>query len=195
MILDGFVKDKNGLPIANADIEIKGEDFITLYKAVSDSRGYYSFDLPAGRYPFLIAVKDYVASNLEYWCQDIRIESDMSLDVSFDQLEIYGLHVFSVKGGKNGLMAYFRPMSLAKFKHGESDIAPDDISLRVMIDGKEASVIGVNKVIERADDREMTAYLIQVTGDTANTGYTRFDIEITDNDGCYGAATIFNAAV
>ncbi len=63
----------------------------------------------------LTAVKDYAVHYLEYWCQNISLESPMTLDVSFDQLEIYGLHAFMVKGGGNSLMVYFRPMSLSKF--------------------------------------------------------------------------------
>ncbi|MBQ8280519.1 MAG: carboxypeptidase regulatory-like domain-containing protein [Roseburia sp.] len=192
MILEGYVKDKHDTPIDNAIVEIKGEDFITIYSTESNEEGYYKFDIPSGRYPFLIAVKDYAEKCLEYWCQNILLQNDMLLDVSFDTLEIYGLHVFSVKGGGNSLMAYFRPMSLIRFQQGEQDIAPKDITIKVTIDGKERRVINTNEVKEVAGEQEMSAYLIQVETTEKNMHWNKFDIEIKDKDGNYGAATIFN---
>ena len=111
MILEGYVSNKNNMPIAGASVEIKGDDFVTIYHTESAENGYYQFDIPSGHYPFLIAVKDYAVNYLEYWCQNIQLQQNMSLNVSFDKLEIYGLHVFTVKGGGNSIMAYFRPMS------------------------------------------------------------------------------------
>lgn len=189
MILEGYVRDKHGQPIANAALEIKGEDFLTIYSAESDEHGYYRFDIPQGNYPFLIAVKDYAVHNLEYWCQNIPLQNDMRLDISFDKLEIYGLHVFTVKGAGKKLMVYFRPMSLLKYQQGKSDIAPQNISVKVTVDGEECAVIAENPVKEYADGHAMSAYLLQVDADTH---WKKFDIEITDEDGCYGAATIFN---
>ena len=193
MILDGYVTNKNGLPVADANVEVKGEDFITLFSAKSNELGYYKLDIPMGRYPFLIAVKDYGTDFLEYWCQNISLQSNMSLNLSFDKLEIYGLHVFSVKGGGNSLMVYFRPMSLPKFQRGDSDIAPEGIVIKAYIDNKETPIINVNPVKEFAGDREMSAYLIQIETTEANIQWHRFDLQIVDKDGHYGAATIFNS--
>lgn len=195
MILDGYVKTKNNTPIANAIIEIKGDNFVTIFSTESNENGYYQFDIPAGKYPFLIAVKDYAVNCLEYWCQNIQLVENMSLDVSFDTLEVYGLHVFSVKGGGNGLMVYFRPMSLTRHQQGHKDIAPEDISIQVKIDGEETAVIAENKVKEVAASQEMSAYLIQVNGQKANAGWHRLDIQITDKDNHYGAATIYNDSI
>lgn len=189
MLLDGYVKDKGGMPIAKASIEIKGDDFVTRYRTESDAEGYYQLDVPANVYPFLTAVKEYAVNYLEYWCQNIPLYQNMSLDICFDTIEIYGLHVFSVIGAGNGLMAYFRPMSLAKFRQGVQNIEPDDMTVKAVVDGRERSVIAVNKVKELVADREMAAYLIQVE---TESGWGRFDVQITDKDGSYGAATIFN---
>ncbi len=63
MILEGYVTDKNKSPVANALIEVKGEDFITLFSAESNESGYYKLDMPAGKYPFLTAVKDYAINS------------------------------------------------------------------------------------------------------------------------------------
>ena len=98
MILEGYVTDNNKSPVSNAHIDVKGDSFITHFRAESNESGYYKLDIPAGKYPFLTAVKDYGVNYLEYWCQNIILQNDMSLDVSFDKLEIYGLHVLAVKG-------------------------------------------------------------------------------------------------
>lgn len=195
MIIEGYVTDKNKSPIANALIEVKGESFITLFHAESNESGYYKLDIPAGKYPFLTAVKDYGVNYLEYWCQNIILQNDMSLDVSFDKLEIYGLHVFSIKGAGNSLMAYFRPMSLPKFQQGAQDIAPEDITIKVIIDNREMPVIGTNLVKEFAGDREMSAFLIQVKTTESNMLWHKFDLQIVDKDNHYGAATIFNTDI
>ena len=192
MLLDGYVKSKNNTPIAGAKIEIKNNCFTTIYCAESNEDGYYQFDIPEGKYPFLTAVKDYAVNYLEYWCQNIPLLENTSLDISFDTLEIYGLHIFSVKGAGNGLMIYFRPMSLVKFQEGNENIAPDDISIRVEVDRKETAIIAKNTVVEVAADREMTAYLIQVEGTDA---WNKIEIQIVDADSHYGAAAIFNPCV
>ena len=195
MILEGYVTDKNKLPIANALVEVKGDNFVTLFSAESNDEGYYKLDLPAGKYPFLTAVKDYGVNCLEYWCQNISLQADMSLDVSFDKLEIYGLHVFDVKGAGNSLMVYFRPMSLPKFQQGMLDIAPEDIVIKATIDNQEVRVINTNMVKEFAGGRELTAYLIQVETSKSNIAWHKFDLQITDADNHYGAATIYNSDV
>lgn len=192
MILEGYATDKNRKPVANAVVEIKGENFDTLFNTESDDNGYYRFDIPAGKYPFLIAVKDYQSNFLEYWCQNIPLQENMCLDVSFDKLEVYGLHVFSVKGAGNSLMVYFRPMSLPKFQQGDSDIAPDTITVKAIIDNQEMTVVNTNLVKEFIGEREMTAYLIQVETPKINMAWHKFDLQIWDEYNNYGAATIFN---
>lgn len=192
MILEGYVKNKNNEPIANAMVEIKGEDFITIHSTESDENGYYKFDIPEGNYPFLIAVKDYAVKCLEYWCQNIELKQDMQLDVSFDTLEVYGLHAFRVKGGRNSLMIYFRPMSLVKFQQGETDIAPELAAIKVVIDGKEIPILLQNKVKECGGEMNMTAYLIQVDTQEVEKDWTKLEIEIRDKEDNYGAAALFH---
>lgn len=89
-------------------------------------------------------------------------------------------------------MVYFRPMSLAKYQQGEQNIAPDNIEIKVTIDGKEMSVLNVNKVKEFSEEREMTAYLVQIKTSETDKSWSKLDIQIKDKDNNYGAATIFN---
>ena len=195
MKIEGYVTDKNKTPIANALIEIKAEDFVTLFSTESNEEGYYALDIPTGQYPFLTAVKDYGVNFLEYWCQNISLQTDMSLDFSFDKLEIYGLHVFPVKGAGNSLMVYFRPMSLPKFQQGMQDIAPEKIVIKASIDNQEICVINTNLVKEFAGGCELSAYLIQVETSESNMSWHKFDLQITDADNNYGMATIYNNEV
>ena len=83
-------------------------------------------------------------------------------------------------------------MSLVKFQQGNENIAPDDISIHVKVDGEETAIIAKNTVAELAADREMTAYLIQVEGTDA---WNKIEIQIVDTDSHYGAAAIFNPCV
>lgn len=195
MKIVGYVTDKNKAPIANALIEIKGENFVTLFSTESKEDGYYVLDIPNGQYPFLTAVKDYGINYLEYWCQNISLQADLSLDVCIDKLEIYGLHVFPVKGAGNSLMVYFRPMSLPKFQQGIQDIAPEDIVIKATIDNQQMHVIHTNLVKEYTGGRELTTYLIQVETKESNMTWNKFDLQITDADNHYGAATIYNNGV
>ena len=192
MKLFGYTLDKTRNPIAGAVVEVKDEQFQTLYSAESDEKGYYEINVADGVYPFVIAVKDYGVNNLEYWCQNLDLRQDMRLDMPFDKLEIYGLHAFAVKGGLNALMVYFRPMSLVKFQSGEADISPDIPRIQVTLDGVDVKVLVSNKVKESIGDGELTAYLIQVEGSDAQQAWKRLDLEIWDLDNNFGAATIFN---
>lgn len=192
MILEGYVRNKNKKPIAEAIVELKGEDFITVHSTESDEHGYYKFDIPEGNYPFLIAVKDYAVNCLEYWSQNIPLTQDMRLDVAFDVIEIYGLHAFRIKGAGDTLMIYFRPMSLAKFQQGETDLAPEPASIKVVIDGKETPVLLQNKVKEYGSEQDMTAYLIQVDTNGVEKDWKKLEIEIRDDEDNFGAASVFS---
>ena len=191
MILEGYVRNKNNEPIAEAMVEIKREDFITVHSTESDETGYYRLDIPEGKYPFMTVVRDYGVKCLEYWSQNIPLIQDMQLDVAFDTLEIYGLHAFRVKGGGNKLMIYFRPMSLVKFQQGKVDIAPELASIKVVVDGKETPVLLQDKVREHAGEVNLTAYLIQVDTTEVEKDWKKLEIEIRDNEDNFGAASIF----
>ena len=84
----------------------------------------------------------------------------MTFEVSLGKLEIYGLHVFPVKGARNSLMVYYSPMRLTKFQQGMQDIAPENIAIKASIDNQEIRIINTNLVKEFADGRELSANLI-----------------------------------
>lgn len=191
-MLYGTVVHPDGTPYADASVEVKAEDFTTLYSATTDENGHYTIDLPDGRYPFVIAVKDYAQQYLEYWAQNVPVSGPTQLDMRFDSLEVYGLNAFRVKGGYPSLHLYFRPMSLDKFRAGAEDIAPDAINIRVLIDQRPVELLQCSKVSEFIGDRSLTAYLIQVSLPQDIDAWHRADVMITDADGHFGMATIFS---
>lgn len=54
-------------------MEIKDNNFETIYFTKSDEHGDYKIDLPAGIYPFVTAVRDYGEKYLEYWCSNLSL--------------------------------------------------------------------------------------------------------------------------
>ena len=79
-------------------MEIKDNNFDTIYFTKSDEHGDYKIDLPAGIYPFVTAVRDYGEKYLEYWCSDLKLIHDAELNICIDTLEVYGLNYFKVAG-------------------------------------------------------------------------------------------------
>lgn len=65
-------------------------------------------------------------------------------------------------------MEYFRNMSLPKFQQSMQNIAPENIAIKASINNQEIHVINTNLVKEFADDRELSAYLIQVETSISN---------------------------
>ena len=192
MKLSGVTKDKNGNAFSDVIVEVKDLEFQTLYCAKSNHSGYYIVDLPANKYPFVTAVKEYGENYLEYWCHNIDLSTDRELDITIDTLEIYGLNVFAVKGGYNSLMVYFRPMSLKKFQNGEKDICPNIKSINVYVDGQKTGILSQNEVCEYCGDNNMKAFLLQTDNPNADGSWTKLDVIIRDENNDCGAASVYN---
>ena len=192
MKLSGVARDKNGNALSDVTVEVKDFNFQTLYCASSNRDGRYSIDLPANRYPFVTAVKEYGENYLEYWCHNIDLSADLKLDITIDTLEIYGLNVFAVKGGYNSLMVYFRPMSLKKFQSGEKDICPNIQSIEVYVDGHKVRLLSQNEVREYCGDIYLTAFLLQADNPNADWSWTKIDVIIRDENGDAGGASAYN---
>lgn len=190
-MLNGHTFDRYGKPLGGVVVEVKNESFQTIYSAESAEDGSFSVELPDGVYPFVTAVKEYGQNYLEYWCQNVDTAQAAALEITVDTLELYGLHVFRVKGGLDALMVYFRPMSLKKFQNGEADICPDVAQINVFVNGKPAEILVENTVKESVGDMEMTAYLLHVGNPEAAQGRARIDVKLTDTEGSCGAASIF----
>ena len=192
--IKGTTVGKNG-PLASVSIEIKNENFETIYQTFSDEDGKFELYVPDGVYPFLTAVRDYGDQYLEYWAQNVPAQQELELHIQIDTLEIYGLHAFIVKGAANALSIYFRPMSLEKFKAGEVDIAPvlKENDITVAINGRESKIYVVDPVREYIGEERkyLSAYLIQSSIPEGIKEWGRIDITICDPDKHIGRATLF----
>ena len=181
--------------LASVLIEIKNENFETMYQALSNENGEFELCVPDGSYPFLTAVRDYGDQYLEYWAQNVPAQQELELHIRIDTLEVYGLHAFTVKGAANTLSIYFRPMSLEKFKAGEVDIAPvlKENDITVAVNGLESKVYAVNLVREYiGEDRKyLSACLIQSSIPEGIKEWERIDITICDSEKHIGCATLF----
>lgn len=193
-MITGFVTDQNGNKLENASVELKDSSFMTQRQAYTDSEGYFCFETEDAVYPFMTAVKDYAENYLEYWCQNISASADLCLNIRIDKLEVYGLHVFRVKGGLDALMAYFRPMSLVKFQNGETDLCPEIREIQVTIDEKPAEILVQNMIKESIGEQVTGACLIQfTTKDGIPPDWRNIEIAITDTGGHSGMASIFRS--
>lgn len=194
-LIKGVITDKNKCKLDGVYVALFNSEFEEISSAKTNEHGEYMLEAKNGYYPFMVAVKDYGEKFLEFWCQNINLESNITINAAIDKLEVYGLHCFIVKGGYPSMMVYFRPMSLEKFKLGERDICPNMInsSIKVSINGYESKVYKVNKVEEYGRDCSMTAYLVQVSipkellPDNKNT----LVVQVSDLDGLFGQAAIF----
>lgn len=189
----GITKDKNGKVLSAVSVELKNENFQTVYSSISNEQGCFVFTVPDGVYPFLTAVRDYADKYLEYWAHNVPLYGEVDLDVQIDTLEVYGINAFVIKGAAQALSIYFRPMSLEKFKTGETDIAPDfdNDGVYVTINGRESEVLVVNRVQEYISPGFLTAYLIQASLPNPAEEWKRVDVTIRDQKGNIGCATLF----
>lgn len=189
----GQVTDKYHQPVAGATVGVMNRDFEMLYQTLTDADGKYRLELPDGAYPFLIAVKDYTVQNLEYWCNAISLQGQLELHCQIDTLEVYGLHVFAVKGAFPALTVYFRPMSLVKYLAKEQDIAPDltEDSLTCLVNGEPCPLLLMNQVQEYSQDGTLGAYLIQIARPQTLAQRNKLDLIVKDADGNAGMASLF----
>lgn len=181
--------------LASVSIEIKTENFETIYQTFSDKNGKFELYVPDRVYPFLTAVRDYGDQYLEYWAQNVLAQQELELHIHIDTLEVYGLHAFTVKGAANALSIYFRPMSLEKFKACEADIAPvlKENNITVAVNGQKSKIYVVNPVQEYIGEERkyLTAYLIQSSIPEGIQEWERIDITICDSEKHIGCATLF----
>jgi hypothetical protein len=170
--ISGKVTDFDGRPIAGATVEAKSTSFDALYSTRSDAEGRYSLKLEDGLYQSMTCIRmaDYSKSNLEYWAWNVPVHADMTLNIRYDKLEVYGVNVFKVQGGPAGLFAYFRPMSLTRVKgkdpKKDPDIAPPDgeMELAVEVNGEAAKLDTLERVKEYAGPGpSMYGYLMHFT--------------------------------
>jgi hypothetical protein len=169
----GQLCDFNGTPLEGGDVRFYDENFEILHSAQTDAMGKFAISVTKRTYPSVFICQSYKDRFLEYWHWDFNPENNDHLNIQIDGLELYGMKAWEMAPTYPGMMIFFRPMSLQKFKalgSPEKDqpvlIAPElTISdITVELDGKKAQVIGVNKVKEHTSSKAyLDAYLINVS--------------------------------
>lgn len=163
--ITGKVTDFNNNLIDSAIIEIKDNSFKTLYSTHSSKTGDYSMTIDEGLYFALscIRMRDYGINNLEFWAWNVQAFNNITLNIHYDKLEIYGVNVFRIQGAYPGYTMYFRPMSLTRFLNKMTDISPsiENLDLLVEINGKNVKVNSMQKVSEFNNTQKIYGFLIQ----------------------------------
>lgn len=184
--LFGKVTDFNSKPIDSVEIILKDKNFNDLYKTISDKNGNFSLQVAKGLYYCLYAIKseDYGKTKLEYWAWNVPVFNNIEINPQYDRMEIYELNAFEPQvSPQNTYIIYFRPMSLTKslrltneknkkefeeraIKHHDTiDIAPSHITkdeLTIRINGTDAKILSVQKILEYARGTYLYSYLVQV---------------------------------
>ncbi len=193
-VITGTVRDFDGKPVPGADVALKAASFNDLYTAKADAEGRYRMTVEDGRYMALesITMADYGKTRLEFWAWNVPVDSDMTIDVRYHRLEIYGVNVFKVQGAGPGLTAYFRPMSLtralSKDTKKDPDIAPQptEMDIAIAVDDTPAKIDTVERVQEYIGPGPvMYSYLVHFTPAGSYTKGTHL-IRITGHDKANG---------
>ncbi|WP_340598342.1 carboxypeptidase-like regulatory domain-containing protein [Bdellovibrio sp. GT3] len=169
----GRLRDFNGTPLAEGDVRFYDENFETLYSTKTNVDGTFELFLENRTYPSVFICQSYKEKYLEYWHWNFNPQSGSHLDVQIDGLELYGIKAWETSPTYPGLMVFFRPMSLAKFKalgnppKGKPVLIAPDLStedVMVEVDGKPSPVLGINRVKEFVStDEYLDAYMISTS--------------------------------
>lgn len=220
--ITGRVSDYKGNPIDNCSVMFQNSNFDVLYETKTDEKGKYQIDIPKGKYSNISAIDmdtyphtmKHGTKNedlrLEFWGWNFIADRDTTLNIQYNRMEAYGLHVFQVPGGVPAYQIYVRPMSLTRFltnkgiqnaQHKEDlsniaqmssadtakcdNIAPaiDKAGIKVWIDGEEVDVLMKQQIKEYYEATEYgIAYYITVNRPEKSTTlpYKIFKIELTD---------------
>ena len=154
--------------------------------------GEFQIEIDDQVYPSVFICKDYKSNFLEYWHWNFRPKANDFLYVKIGGLELYGLQAWEARPAYPGLMMFFRPMSLQRYKNlGAPDkntpllIAPDlDVAdLKVKIDGRDVGVLGLNAIKEFISDKQyLNAYLVHISLDGIESKIHRISLDIVDSE-------------
>lgn len=208
--ITGQVTDYDGTPIDSCSVCWKAPSFTNVVEVLTDKNGRYTAQVPKGKYQSITAInmssyasiamqegklkeEDY---RLEFWAWDFVAERDTTLDIRYHRMEAYGLRVFRIPGASPCYQIYVRPMSLTRTlewmnlrpeqKTNECQMAPrpEQLAVKVWIDGKEVSVLMKQEIKEYLSaDEYCNAYLLTVEKteqSQTDLPYRTFKVELID---------------
>jgi len=208
--ISGQVADFGGNPIDSCDVELMYKDFSSAYDTYTDSTGHYILKgVEKGKYMALAAIrgKDYPRSNavpeedmrLEFWAWNVIADKDLTINLRYHRLELYGFQVFEVQGGAPYLMAYVRPMSLGKVisygkdvyldkskaeKVEDISVQPDSIDFKIYAGDEPLTIHSIQPLLEYEgeNNQPIRAFFLQFDRPKEFSGdYCVFRIEATHN--------------
>lgn len=187
--ISGKVTDYNGNPIDSCTVLIYNPDFSEAYETASDSQGYYCLDsIPKGRYAAIAAMRineyprlqqvSHDDMKLEFWAWNVIADRDITLNIRYDKLELYGTTAFLEYGGRQELLIYTRPMSVTKVlayqnfvdkgdaeKNSIVTVEPQFMTFEVYVDGKPLEIYSTQPLTMKNKDNSVgddICYMLQV---------------------------------
>lgn len=210
VIISGQITDYEGNPIDSCSVCWKTPSFTNAVEVLTDKNGRYTAQVPKGKYQSVTAIympsyasiamqegrlkeEDY---RLEFWAWDFVADRDTTLDIRYHRMEAYGLRVFRIPGASPCYQIYVRPMSLTRTlswmklspeqKTNECQMAPrpEQLAVKVWIDGKEVPVLMKQEIKEYlGEDEYCNAYLLTVDKPKhlrTDLPYRTFKVELLD---------------
>jgi hypothetical protein len=190
--ISGRVTNFDKSPLDSVSVELKNKNFGTIYSALTDSNGRYSFTVKKGNYFALCAVKknEYARSKLAFRAWNIPAYKDLTIDILNDKLEVSGMNVSMLQGDPPTYTIYLRTVSLTRYvnyigeKNPLSTIAPniDSVDFNVSIDGEALKILSVIKVNEYIARDCVTGFLIQTEFKKPKDMYSAIEVNLYDRE-------------
>ncbi len=170
--VSGSVQDFQSRALEGAEIHFQDGKFRPLFSTKSDIHGKFSIEIEDRKYGSVFICKDYSKNYLEYWHWDYQPSISPIINAKIDGIELYGMKAWSTAPAYPGMIVYFRPMSLEKYKKLDSpdknkaaSICPE-LSLETIvakINNQHVTIWGLNRVQEFISENEsMGAYLLHL---------------------------------
>lgn len=215
VVIEGRVTDYDGNPMKDVSVGLHIPTFLGyIHETFTNDDGYYSFEVKRGKYmafsalnmdeyPVTGSVLPEEDQRLEFWAWNFIADRDMTFNIRYHRLEVYGMNVFQVQGATPGYTIYCRPMSLTRHYENQRhpspyyDLAPPvaKAEVTVTVNDESATVRTVQRVNEYFDETEFgDAYLIFADRPAKRTEapYDIIRVTITDlENGDKGEAVYF----
>lgn len=117
IVVSGTVSDFYNHLLKDAEVHFQDEKFKPLYSTKTDQEEKFSIELDDRKYGSVFICKDYSVNFLEYWHWIFQPFISIKINAKIDELEVYGMKAWSRLPAYPGLIVYFHPMSLSKYKN------------------------------------------------------------------------------
>lgn len=201
--ISGYVTDYDNNPLDSVTVSWREENTKSVVEVLTDENGYYTAQVPKGKYYSMIAINfsKYIHTStlpnderrLEFWAWNFIADRDTTFNMKYDRMEVYGINVFRIQNSFPAYTIFFRPMSLTRalewMKKSTSEIrlgpSPENADIIVYINNEPVNINMIQEVKEYiADSQYFVSYLLSVSlpQHKSSLPYDIFKIEITDKE-------------